>query len=233
MNFIIITIAIVIGCNAIGFIYSYLVLYTNLFKEKRIQHRDYKPGLFFKRLPLILLNLFLLLAITCTGLYFIADRFIMDFPPVWVIALQVLAYFLIDDLWFYFIHRWLHENKYLMKTIHAIHHKAIMPFPLEYIYVHPLEWMIGSIGTFIGLGFFMWIGGGHAYAITFWLFIALRNLHEIEIHSDVKSWIGDKIPLLAPTEHHDLHHARSKGNYASTLLIWDKFFGTELKAPKK
>ena len=37
------------------------------------------------------------------------------------------------------------------KTIHRIHHKAITPVALEYIYVHPLEWLMGYIGPFIAI----------------------------------------------------------------------------------
>ena len=59
------------------------------------------------------------------------------------------------------------------------------------------------------------------------------TVDEIEIHSDLKSIFGDKIPLLAPTEHHDTHHARSKGNYASTFMIWDRVFGTVLEEKEK
>lgn len=231
MKFVLITIGIVLASNVIGAIYSYLVLYTDWFKHLRLQKRPYKANIFFDRLPLILLNLFLLIVITCSGLYFMADQFIMEFPPVWLLVLHVLVIFLVDDAWFYVVHRWMHENKFMMRKIHSVHHRAMTPFPLEYIYVHPLEWFIGSFGSFMGLGVLFIFGD--VYAWPFWIYIILRNLHEIEIHSDLRSIIGDKIPLLAPTEHHDLHHARVKGNYASTFRIWDRVFKTELKAKYK
>ena len=227
------TVGILIATNILGAIYSYMVLYTDIFKNLRIQERAYKPDIFFKRLPLIALNLVLLALLSGAGLYFLKDQFILEMPPLWLILVQVPIYFLIDDLWFYGAHRLMHENKWMMKKIHSIHHRAVTPFPMEYIYVHPLEWMMGSVGTFIGLFVFLAIGGGEAFIIPFWIFAALRNLHEIEIHSDVKSIIGDKIPLLAPTEHHDTHHARSKGNYASTFRIWDRVFNTEIKLKQK
>lgn len=233
MKFILVTIGIVLASNLVGAIYSYLVLYTGWFKNLRLQKRAYKPNIFFERLPLILLNLLLLIVITCGGLYFMADRFILEFPAVWLLVIQTFVIFLIDDAWFYVIHRWMHENTYMMRKIHSIHHRAMTPFPLEYIYVHPLEWFIGSFGSFIGLGVLLLFGGGEVNAWPFWTYIVLRNLHEIEIHSDLRSIIADKIPLLAPTEHHDLHHARVKGNYASTFRIWDRVFKTELNAKYK
>lgn len=230
MEFILITIAVVLASNAVGGIYTYLVLYTDWFKKFRLQKRPYKPNIFFQRLPLISLNLLLLIVITCGGLYFVADQFVMERPPLWSWALQVLVIFFVDDTWFYFMHRWMHENTYMMRKIHSIHHRAMTPFPLEYIYVHPLEWFLGSFGSFIGLGFVLLLWG-NVYAWPFWTYVVLRNLHEIEIHSDLRTFI--KIPVLAPTEHHDLHHARVKGNYASTFRIWDKVFKTELNAEYK
>ena len=103
-----------------------------------------------------------------------------------------------------------------------------MPIPMEYIFTHPLEWFLGAIGPFIGLAviaiFFPQI---NIYA--FWAMSALRNLHELDIHSGVKSSkITSAIPFYGTTEHHDLHHSRNKGNYASTFTIWDKVFGTEI-----
>lgn len=230
MEFILITIAVVLVSNFIGLIYTSLVLYTDWFKKFRLQKRAYKPNIFFQRLPLISLNLLLLIVITCGGLYFVSDQFIMETPPWWSWALQVFIIFFVDDTWFYFMHRWMHENTYMMRKIHSIHHRAMTPFPLEYIYVHPLEWFLGSFGSFIGLGAVLLIFG-NVYAWPFWTYIALRNLHEIEIHSDLRTFI--KLPLVAPTEHHDIHHARVKGNYASTFRIWDRVFKTELNAEYK
>ncbi len=58
---------------------------------------------------------------------------------------------------------------------------------------------------------------------------AIRNLHELDIHSGIKSSkITSFIPFYGSTEHHDLHHSKNKGNYASTFTIWDKVFGTEI-----
>lgn len=221
-----ITLGILLAGNIIGLVYSWLVLYTDVFKNYRLQHKKYKPGIFFQRLPLILLNLAILGVITAVSLYFFADLFDTSIPAWWVIPVQVFCIFLVDDAWFYFAHRLMHENKFLLRKIHSIHHQAITPFPLEYIYVHPLEWMIGSIGSFLGLAVMMIFMPVNVYA--FFVYGAIRNLHEVEIHSDTRSVISKYIPLLSATEHHDLHHAKVKGNYASMFNIWDRVFGTVL-----
>ena len=136
---------------------------------------------------------------------------------------EVLFVLTIDDIFFYVLHRMMHENKYIYRKIHKIHHRANAPIPIDYIYVHPLEWSSGMIGPFIGM---LLIGGISIY--SFWIYLIVRNLHEIHIHSGIKtSWFKFLIPFYGDNEHHDLHHAKRDGNYASTFILWDKIMGTK------
>jgi len=211
-----------------AFVQSLVVLYTPWFSGNRIQEKKYKQGLLWKRMPLIGLNAFLIIFINFFGLYFGYSLFNHgETPEFYIIGAQILLIVVFDDIYFYFYHKFLHENKWALHHIHGIHHQAIMPFPMEFIYVHPAEWFLGSFGLFIGV-IIAAILGSPVSAVAFWLYIVVRNLHETDIHSGIKSRIFNKIPFIAPAEHHDLHHSRPFGNYASTLLIWDKVFGTEV-----
>ena len=217
------TIVLLICTNLFCLIYSVLVLYTSIFQKFSIQKKPYVKGLFFKRMPLYLFNITLLLTISGFGAYFFADFFIQDFS-IGTIIFQVIFAFVIDDIFFYFYHRWLHENKYMLKTVHSIHHRATKPFPLEYLYAHPVEWLLGIIGAFLGFAILFMFMPVNLYA--FWIFGGLRNLHEIHIHSDLELPISSKIPLLSKTKHHDDHHAKLTGNYSSTFVWMDRLFKT-------
>ena len=217
------TIVLLICTNLFGLIYSILVLYTSVFQKFSIQKKPYVKGLFSKRMPLYLFNITLLLTISGFGAYFFADFFIQDFS-IGTIIFQVIFAFVIDDIFFYFYHRWLHENKYMLKTVHSIHHRATKPFPLEYLYAHPVEWLLGMIGAFLGFAILFMFMPVNLYA--FWIFGGLRNLHEIHIHSDLELPISSKIPLLSKTKHHDDHHAKLTGNYSSTFVWMDRLFKT-------
>jgi len=195
------TIVLLVCTNLFGLLYSMLVLYTPIFKKFSIQKKSYVKGVFAKRMPLYLFNITLLLTISGVG-----------------------AYFVIDDIFFYFYHRWLHENKFMLKNVHSIHHRATKPFPLEYLYAHPIEWMLGMIGAFLGFAILLIFMPVNVYA--FWIFGALRNLHEIHIHSDLELPVSSKIPLLSKTKHHDDHHAKLTGNYSSTFVWMDRLFKT-------
>ena len=86
----------------------------------------------------------------------------------------------IDDL--IDLHRYMHENKFIYKTIHKIHHRANTPMPIEYIYVHPLEWSSGMIGPFLGM-----IAIGGISFESYMLYLIIRNMHEkyLEAGADV------------------------------------------------
>ena len=237
---IIVTLMITVGCNLIAGILSYLVLYTNIFESRRIQQRRYQPGIFRKRLPLIAFNLTLLTILTYVGLYCTEGIFSWTYQDLgwmgWVgIVAQVAFLVIIDDAYFYVFHRNLHERPWLYRTIHKIHHKAYAPFPLEYIYVHPLEWMCGAGAIPIGI-YLIYLTQGSVSVWAFWVFALWRNLHEIDIHSGLNPKWTTYVPFLGTSEHHDLHHMRnSKGNYSSTFTFWDRMMGTTLtrKAPKR
>lgn len=217
------TIVLLICTNLFGLIYSMLVLYTPIFKKFSIQKKPYVKGVFAKRMPLYLFNITLLLSISGVGAYF-GFGFLKQEVSIGIIIFQVIFAFVIDDIFFYFYHRWLHENKYMLKTVHSIHHRATKPFPLEYLYAHPIEWMLGMIGAFLGFAILLIFMPVNIYA--FWIFGGLRNLHEIHIHSDLELPVASKIPLLSKTKHHDDHHAKLTGNYSSTFVWMDRLFKT-------
>ena len=223
----IITVLLLITTNSIGLIYSLLVLKTKLFAKYRIQSKAYKPRIFSERMPLYLFNFFTLLVFSGVGTYFLYDFFEVSSFSLLVILFQVLFAFIIDDLYFYFMHRWMHENKFILRKIHSIHHRATTPFPLEYLYGHPFEWIMGMFGVVFGFGLILLLMPINIYA--FWLFGALRNLHEIHIHSDLKLPFISKIPFISETKHHDDHHAKLTGNYSSTFTWMDRIFKSNFK----
>jgi 4-alpha-methyl-delta7-sterol-4alpha-methyl oxidase len=226
---IIYTVGMLAATNLFGIVYSYVVLNTSLFKKYRIQEKEYQPNIFKARFGLYFLNLVMLLAFSAGGVYFIFDLFDTTNFTFWIVALQVFIAFVMDDFWFYFMHRYFHENKFLLRKIHSIHHRAHTPFPMEYLYGHPLEWMSGTIGVVLGFAV-IYLVFGSISVFAFLAFGFLRNLHEIHIHSDLELPIVSKIPFLSKTRHHDDHHSKLDGNYSSTFTWMDRIFKTTFRA---
>lgn len=225
MQFVIISLSLSIISILLGFIYSYIILYTDWLKGRSIQDKNYRPDHFRQRAPLILFNISLLMIIMGFGLYFGYNYGIFDetTPSIGLFVFQVVVLLLCDDFYFYVYHRTLHEIPFLYRKIHRIHHQATAPFPLEFIYVHPLEWMLGAIGILLGIIVLQEV---NIYA--FWAYVLFRNLHELDIHSGTKSMFGQYLPFYGTVEHHDQHHSKVNGNYASSLTIWDKLFKTKV-----
>ena len=132
-----VTLLIALLCNLFGFLLSYFVLQNNTLQKFRLQKRKYKAGTFQKRLPLVLFNLSLLFLLVFAALQLAEGFFDMELQSYASIALQVFIFVLLDDCYFYFYHRTLHNVPILYSKIHKIHHRAFAPFPMEYIYVHP------------------------------------------------------------------------------------------------
>ena len=223
-----ITLAITVGCNMLAGIGSYLTLYTDLFEDKRIQSRTYRPNTFWQRLPLIGLNLSVVIVLTVVGLALSYGAFNFQWQGILAVAAQFLLLVFLDDAYFYFFHRLLHLNPYLYKKIHEIHHRAYAPVPLEYIYVHPLEWMLRAAAIPVGLGT-IYLLNGSISVHAFWTFAFWLNIHEIAIHSGLHSSLGHLIPFYGTTDLHDRHHMKkTQGNYASTFTIWDRLLKTSI-----
>jgi sterol desaturase/sphingolipid hydroxylase (fatty acid hydroxylase superfamily) len=222
----IVTGLVLVVSNIFGVLYSMVVLKTRVLIPFAIQSdKSYQKKVFSKRIGLFLLNFFILLTLSSTSVYFFFDLFDPEIPAWWIILVQVFIAFVVDDIWFYFIHRLMHENKFLLKNIHAIHHRSTKPFPLEYLYAHPLEWMMGLAGSILAFAVIFVFMPVSIY--SFWIFGVLRNLHEIQIHSDIEIPFLCKLPFVSKTRNHDDHHSKLTGNYASTFTWMDRIFNTK------
>jgi sterol desaturase/sphingolipid hydroxylase (fatty acid hydroxylase superfamily) len=179
------------------------------------------------RVPLIAFNLLLMWVGGGAAMWYFAGSFPLTFPG-WGRWLGELVWLLVvDDLVFYGVHRSLHEVPWLYRRIHKRHHEAFAPVPIEYLFVHPAEWMLGTLGLGLGvLGLLAAFGSVSAWSIWSWQLV--RVGHELEIHSGLALW---RLPFFAPMSHHDLHHARpNSGNYASMFTFWDRVLGTRAQA---
>lgn len=100
----------------------------------------------------------------------------LPLPSGWEIFAQLLVYFMVEDYTNYWIHRFLH-NKWGYEKIHKVHHEYTAPIGFAAPYAHWAEILILGIPSFLGPA----MVPGHL--VTFWLWIALRQIEAIETHS--------------------------------------------------
>lgn len=151
----------------------------------------------------------------------------VPFPSVLTMAYQIAIFFALEDTWHYFSHRALHWGP-LYKTVHKIHHKYSAPFGMAAEYASPIEVMIlgfGSVGPPI-----LWCAvTGDLHILTMYIWIVLRLFQAIDAHSGYEfPWsLHHFLPFWAGADHHDVHHEKFVGNFASSFRWWDYLLGTE------
>ena len=226
-EFVFYTVILILGLNIFGLLVTLLTVNSKYLHKYRIQDKPLDPKGFYQRLPLIGFNVLTLAGLSSICLFGLFGFFdsSLSFNAT-TIFWQVAIMFLIDDLWFYCLHRWMHSNKKVLKKVHSIHHRSHSPVALDYIYTHPIEWLSGSLGLFLGLLVVAFIQPPSIWA--FWIYQIIRNLHELDVHSGFKSILSPWIPFWGEGEHHDLHHKKLRGNYATTFTHWDRIFGTKM-----
>ncbi|KAK3352999.1 C-4 sterol methyl oxidase [Lasiosphaeria hispida] len=161
----------------------------------------------------------------------VAAYFGMDygvpFPSIWTMAMQISIFFVFEDAWHYWFHRALHYGP-LYKNIHKLHHTYSAPFGLAAEYASPIEAMLlgfGIVGSPI-----IWVSVfGDLHLLTMYVWIILRLFQAIDAHSgyDFPWSLRHIVPFWAGADHHDLHHEKFIGNYASSFRWWDYCLDTE------
>ena len=70
---------------------------------------------------------------------------------------------------------------------------------------------------------------GNLHVVTMYLWITARLFQAIDAHSGYEfPWsLHHILPFWAGAEHHDVHHERFIGNYASSFRWWDYMMDTE------
>lgn len=144
-----------------------------------------------------------------------------------------LACFLIDDLRYYWSHRFSHTIRWCWAS-HIVHHSS-QHFNLSTALRQP--WLTKITGLFI-LQLPLIFIGFHPNLVIF--SASLNLFYQFFIHTEsidkCPKWIE---AVMNTPSHHRVHHARNlrylDANYAGTFIIWDKLFGTfipELKTEK-
>lgn len=139
-----------------------------------------------------------------------------------------LFVFLLVDFVYYLLHRWSHEINVLW-SFHSVHHSS-----QHY-----------NIGTGIrqpvlAIAFIFWV---HALVslvgvppIQFKIHLELNLLYQFWIHTEMIDRLHPAFEYIFNTpSHHRIHHGRNRAcidkNYAGTLIIWDRMFGTFEQEP--
>lgn len=175
----------------------------------------------------------LVLAIPLGAIAALARQMLPEAYAIWVIglpiAVQIIVAFIIGELGFYWCHRLMHQVPWLWK-FHATHHEPERMDWLVNTRAHPIDIIFTRMFglTLVYSAGFGTPGAGSGSLVpvivlligTFWGFF---------IHSNLNIGLGWFDHVLSSPRFHHWHHSRIdhvNHNYASTLPIYDRLFGT-------
>lgn len=148
-------------------------------------------------------------------------------PSILIQILQIIVAMFTMDTWQYFVHRYMHQNKFLYRHVHSQHHKLVVPYAIGALYNHPLEGLL--LDTFGGAISFLVSGMTARTAVIFFCFAVIKTVDD---HCGL--WLPGNIFHLFfqnNTAYHDIHHQLQglKYNYSQPFFsIWDKLLGTHM-----
>lgn len=207
----------------IFFIIFYFIIYIIVKSWNKIlptQNQNFKRELFFTLSNFCIYTLLIHLyfqefLVWNTQLYF----------DYWYETLFLWVLFIIaHDIYFYIIHRFLH-NTWCLKHIHYIHHQSHISNVCTSYSFHPLEALL-----YFGVTCIIFIIPMSFFALLIAIFY--NDVLTILWHSWKENFSSVTLKkrklfrFLATPTYHDLHHSRSKWNYALYFLYLDKWFWT-------
>jgi len=144
---------------------------------------------------------------------------------LFVLGRQFITAMLVLDTWQYFMHRYMHHNKFLYKHIHSQHHRLVVPYAFGALYNHPLEGLL--LDTIGGALSFLLSGMSPRASIFFFSFATIKTVDD---HCGL--WLPGNLFhtfFQNNTAYHDVHHQLygNKYNFSQPFFImWDRILGT-------
>lgn len=134
----------------------------------------------------------------------------------------VVVLYVLVDLVYYWRHRFLHSTR-LGWAIHSTHHSSES---LTILATFRLSWIEAGIRDFFYMPL-LFLGFDPLLLVVL---VELNAASQFWCHTDLIGRISWLDPWLNTPANHRRHHARDPGlaesNYGSTLMLWDRIFGT-------
>ncbi|KAF9644554.1 hypothetical protein BDM02DRAFT_3121708 [Thelephora ganbajun] len=148
----------------------------------------------------------------------------------WAVPLAQLfvgLFFIFVDTWQYFLHRGMHMNTFLYKTLHSWHHRLYVPYSYGAMYNHPVE---GFLLDICGAAVSEWLTGMSTRQAT--LLFTVATFKTVDDHCgyslpfDPLQWFTSN-----NSDYHDIHHQviGLKSNFSQPFFVhWDVLLGTRM-----
>ncbi|OTA98925.1 hypothetical protein M426DRAFT_325583 [Hypoxylon sp. CI-4A] len=140
-------------------------------------------------------------------------------------GIQLLIAVTVLDTWQYFLHRLMHQNKWLYTKFHSRHHRLYVPYAYGALYNHPVEGFLLDTA-----------GAGLAYKLSLMtprqgmFFFVMSSIKTVDDHCGYAlPWDPLQHITSNNATYHDIHHQSwgIKTNFAQPFFtFWDRLLGT-------
>lgn len=149
---------------------------------------------------------------------------IFDYP-LWWLPISLVISLLIDETYYYWVHRWMHKPA-VFRKIHKIHHQSTISSPWTSFTFHPVEGLLLSLPMLITILFIPLHISVIFVQLTIMTFSSVINHLDIEVYPDsfTRTRVGK---WFIGATHHSHHHKQYKYNFGLYFTFWDKWRKTE------
>lgn len=211
------------------FYFIFYLWFPEKFEVRKINKKKYKKGQLQKEIKWSLITsiLFALSGTITVILWqkgFTKIYLKIDHYGWWYLPFSLLLFMLLQETYYYWLHRWMHRPQ-VFKIVHKIHHESLIASPFTAFSFHPIEGLLQAIF----LPVMLMILPMHYFVIiillTIMTFSSVVNHLDIEIYSkDAKNTFRK---WVIGATNHSLHHQFFKCNYGLYFTFWDKIKKTE------
>ncbi len=140
---------------------------------------------------------------------------------LWYLLLSFVMVLLLQDTYFYFTHRCLHQPR-LFKLLHRGHHRSTQPTPWTSFAFDPPEALLQAlflvvVVCIVPMHYFVFMFV--LLTMTIW---SIVNHLGFELYRD---WT--KLGWFIGAKHHLIHHQKYNLHYGLYFTFWDRLLGTQ------
>ncbi|TPX68074.1 hypothetical protein SpCBS45565_g03391 [Spizellomyces sp. 'palustris'] len=191
------------------------------------------------------MNYFAATSIVTMPVFYIAARWEIVYPKItykfdfWQLVLFQLAVFFLQDIWYFYGHRYMHKNKVLWNWVHSHHHEKrnINAFSTGYAAWIENFLLIGpsiliSVVLMDLMPSFNMLTLRLAWLSQFKIFVIGHTgmkMHPLLYFGNPFAWLQQvlsPVGLSQIPEDHEMHHLYPMCNFSLNFRLWDTLWGS-------
>lgn len=207
----------------------FYIWYPEKWKSRKINDRDFKKGQFKSEIfwSMISAAIFAITAAITVILWqkgYTKIYTSLNLADWWYFPLSLLLYMLLQETYYYWIHRWMHHPA-IFRMVHKVHHDSKISSPFTAFSFHPIEALLQAILIPILLLFIPI----HLYVII--ALLTIMSISSVVNHLDIEIYPKGSqnhfSKWVIGATHHSQHHQRYKYNFGLYFTFWDRIKKTE------